>query len=281
LNAKSDGRDETRTENWHFSAAARAAPAVVTVAVPSINHGRFLDEALCSIAQQRVATRILLADAGSRDETADVIARWEPRLAGWRSGKDAGQAAAINEAIALDDARYVCWMNADDTFLPGGLDALAAALDANPTVPMVYGRAWVTNVRGDRLAPAGLMPVTPWILAQRCPISQPATLIRRSVWEALGGLDERLQFALDYDLWWRVLLRFGSPLQIVNYVATTRAHMDTKTARARQLHYDEAVSVVRRHYGRVPIKWRIAWPISVGARTLYYRWRTFRRQAGS
>jgi glycosyltransferase involved in cell wall biosynthesis len=281
LNANSNGRDETRTGRWHFSTTIRTVPAAVTVAVPSINHGRFLDEALRSIAQQRVATRILLADAGSHDETADIIARWAPRLAGWRSGKDAGQAAAINEAIALDDAPYVCWMNADDTFLPGGLDTLAAALDANPAAPMVYGKAWITNERGGRVSPAGVMPVTRWMLAQRCPISQPATLIRRSVWEALGGLDARLHYALDYDLWWRILLRFGNPLQIGDYVATSRAHMDTKTARARQLHYDEAIDVVRRHYGRVPIKWRIAWPISVGARTLYYRLRMFRRQAGS
>jgi glycosyltransferase involved in cell wall biosynthesis len=280
LNTCGDGDAETRTGDWRFSAAARAAPAVVTVAVPSLDHGRFLDESLCSIAQQRVATRILVADAGSRDETLDVLARWAPRLAGWRSGPDAGQAAAINEAIALDDGRYVCWMNADDTFMPGGLDTLAAALDANPVAPMVYGRAWVTNERGGRVSPAGVLPVTRWVLAQRCPISQPATLIRRTVWEALGGLDVRLQYALDYDLWWRVLLRFGNPLQIGDYVATTRAHMDTKTARARQLHYDEAVSVVRRHYGRVPIKWRLAWPISVGARTLYYRWRMSRRQTG-
>ena len=101
---------------------------------------------------------MLVADAGSRDVTLDVLARWAPRLAGWQSGPDAGQAAAMNEAIALDDARYVCWMNADDTFLPGGLDTLATALDANPSAPMVYCRAWVTNEHGGRVSPAGVMP---------------------------------------------------------------------------------------------------------------------------
>jgi glycosyltransferase involved in cell wall biosynthesis len=264
---------------WRLNAAMEAVPAIVTVAVPSRNHGRFLAEALESILQQSVPLRIFVADGGSRDETVGVIERWSARLAGWRSGPDGGQAAAINEAIALDDARYVCWMNADDTFLPGGLDTLAAALDANPDAPMVYGRAWVTNERGRHVSPAGVMRVTPWLLAQRCPISQPATLIRRTAWDAVGGLDARLQYALDYDLWWRILLRFGNPLQIDDYVATTRAHMDTKTARARQTHYNEAVDVVRRHYGHVPIKWRLAWPVSVGLRTLYYRWAT-RRQSG-
>jgi hypothetical protein len=140
---------------------------------------------------------------------------------------------------------------------------MADALDAHPDAPMVYARTWITDEAGHRRAPAGLMPATRFVLSQRCPISQPGTLIRRSVWDALGGLDESLEYALDYDLWWRILLRFGPPLQIADYVATSRAHMDTKTARGRAKHNAEAVAVVRRHHGSVPIKWRLAWPVSV------------------
>jgi GT2 family glycosyltransferase len=45
-------------------------------------------------------------------------------------------------------------------------------------------------------------------------ISQPATLIRRTAWEKVGGLDESLHMAMDYDLWWR-LFRSGGPLGYV------------------------------------------------------------------
>ena len=250
---------------------SRESDARVTVAIPSLDHGRYLDEAIRSVADQPIACEIFVADGGSTDNSAEVIARWTDVLAGATSGPDGGQSAAITAAVARGKAPYVAWMNADDTYLAGGLAALARALDDHPEAPMVFGRAWITDDEGNKRVLAGRMPANRFVMSQRCPISQPATLIRRSVWEALGGLDESLHYAMDYDLWWRVLLRFGEPLQIADAVATSRAHLDTKTARARSAHNAEAVSVVRRHFGRVPIKWKLAWPISVLGRSLYYR----------
>jgi glycosyltransferase involved in cell wall biosynthesis len=255
--------------------APREAP-VVSVAVPSLNHGRFLDEALTSIFAQDVAVEVMAADGGSRDETPQVLERWAPRLASIRSAPDRGQSAAINECLRRARAPYVCWLNADDTFLPAGLRTLVQALEREPNAPMAYGRCWITNVQGARVAPAGLARASRWMMAQRCPISQPGTLIRRSVWDAVGGLDETLHLALDYDLWWRIMLRFGEPLRVADYVATSRAHLDTKTASQRWRHYRESVAVVRRHHGSLPLKWYAAWPYSVGARGLWY-WLRSRR----
>ena len=67
-------------------------------------------------------------------------------------------------------------------------------------------------------------------MAQLCIVSQPATLIRRSAWEALGGVDDSLDLALDYDLWWRIYRRFGPPLFVDEFVAVNRDHAGTKTA---------------------------------------------------
>jgi glycosyltransferase involved in cell wall biosynthesis len=249
---------------------------LVSVAVPSRNHGRYLDAALQSIFAQDVPLEVMVADAGSRDETREVLERWAPRLAWHRSAPDAGQSAAINECLRHGSAPYVCWMNADDTFLPGGVRALVDALEQHPSAPMAYGRCWITNARGARVAPAGLARASRWMMAQRCPISQPGTLIRRRVWEAVGGLDEALHLALDYDLWWRIMLKFGEPLRVPSYVATSRAHLDTKTASQRWKHYRESVAVVRRHHGRLPLKWYAAWPYSVAARGLWH-WLMSRR----
>jgi glycosyltransferase involved in cell wall biosynthesis len=58
---------------------ALAAPWV-TVAVPSLNQGRFLDATLCSIFAQSVPVEVMLADGGSSDETQGVISRWGDRL---------------------------------------------------------------------------------------------------------------------------------------------------------------------------------------------------------
>ena len=225
----------------------------VTVAVPSFNQGRWLDQCLASIFSQEVPVEVFVCDGGSTDGSLQVIERWAPRLAGWRSHKDEGQAAAINEGVARGSANYVCWLNSDDWFEPGGLKQLVAELDAHVNSPMVMVR-----------------PFSERALANFCIVSQPASLVRRTCWEAVGGVDPSLHLAMDYDLWWKLYRRFGTPCFIDAFLANNRDHGGTKTATLRRRHYDEAIAVVRKHYGRVPLKWYLAQPYAVW-------WRSFMR----
>jgi glycosyltransferase involved in cell wall biosynthesis len=241
---------------------------LVTIAVPSYNQGRFLDDALTSIFSQEVDVEVFVLDGGSTDNSLEVIRKWEHRLAGWRSHADQGQAAAINEGIAMGTAPFVCWLNSDDWFLAGGLAKLCAQLDAHPGAVMVYGRAWNVVQKSGKRYPVWVEPFDEKRLALRCIVSQPATLIRRTAWEAIGGVDEKLHMVMDYDLWWR-LYKLAGPLQFVDdYVSVNREHQDTKTKTQRRLHYKEAMMVVRRHYGRVPLKWWVAQPYAVWFKSL-------------
>ena len=241
----------------------------VTVAVPSYNHGSYLDAALESIFSQRLPVEVFVMDAASTDDTPAVIRKWEPRLAGWRSRADSGQSAAVNEGIALGAAPYVCWLNSDDWFLEGGLAKLVAALERAPKAAMAYGRAW--SQRDRRRRAVYVRPFSEWWMARLNIISQPATLIRRGAWQAVGGLDESLHMALDYDLWWRLFRRFGPPVFVDEFVAVNREHASTKTGTRRRDHYREAMAVVRKHHGSVPLKWWLAQPYAVWYRSFLGR----------
>jgi glycosyltransferase involved in cell wall biosynthesis len=239
---------------------------LVTIAVPSFNQGRFLDDALASIFNQAVAVEVFVADGGSTDETLAVIRKWASRLAGWRSHRDGGQAAAINECIARGTAPYVAWLNSDDLYLPGGLSAMLESLQNSADWPAIYGKAWNVDAQLRRISRVRVQAFSRSRLARRCVISQPATLIRRSAWEAVGGLDESLHMALDYDLWWRLFNQFGVLGYVGQDIALNRDHAQTKTRTQRKQHYREAVTVVRKHHGRVPFRWWLAWPVSVWLR---------------
>lgn len=247
-----------------------AAP-LVTIAVPSFNQGRFLDEALASIFQQDVPVEVFVLDGRSTDNSLEVIRKWEHRLAGWRSHADDGQAAAVNEGIAQGRAPYVCWLNSDDWFLPGGLRSLLTHLEQHPDAPMAYGRTWNCDDATRRMSKAFVRPFSEWLMAQLCIISQPGTLLRRQVWETVGGVNPALHMAMDYDLWWRVYRRFGRPVMVNEYVAVNREHRETKTNSQRRLHYAEAMEVVRRHYGHIPLKWWLAQPYAVWFRSWFRR----------
>lgn len=240
---------------------------LITVAVPSLNQGRFLEEALESIFVQDLPVEVFVADGGSRDGSLTVIHRWEKRLADWRSHADSGQAAAVNECIARGKAPFVCWLNSDDRWLPGGMEKLLSVLVSRPLAPAAYGR--VLNQKRGRLKPVHVEPFDERRLARRCIISQPGTLIRRSAWASVGGLREDLRMALDYDLWWRLCKGFGPLAYEPTAVAVNRDHPDTKTNRHRREHYREAIAVVREHFGHVPLRWWLAQPYSVWARGLW------------
>ena len=242
---------------------------LVTIAVPSLDQGQYLDAAIASLLSQGLPVEIFVADGGSTDNTLAVVEKWSPQLAGWRSHKDAGQSAAINESIARGTAPFVMWLNSDDLLLPGGLRTLVEALERDAGAVAAYGMAWALDDARGTSKPVWVERFSEARLARRCIISQPACLIRRRAWSGVGGVDERLDLAMDYDLWWRLWRAGGRFTFVDKFIATTRLHGRTKTRTSRKRHYDEAIGVVRRHYGRVPIKWFLWRPYSVWAKAIF------------
>lgn len=253
---------------WVMADSASRESPLVTVAVPSFNQGRYLADALESIFVQGLPVEIFVADGGSSDDSVNIIKKYAAQLTGWRSHPDGGQSAAINECIARGSAPYVCWLNSDDMLLPGALLTLVRALEANPGFPAVYGRAWNLNERTGKKSSVWVEPFNVRRLALRCIISQPATLMRRSAWEAIGGIDEQLHMSMDYDLWWRLYKNFGELGFVDDFVAINREHDDTKTRNNRRRHYRESMEIVRRYYGSVPLKWWLAQPYAVWFKAL-------------
>jgi GT2 family glycosyltransferase len=248
------------------SDSARAPEPRVTVAVPSYNQAQFLDATLRSIFAQPVAVEVMLADGGSTDGSQRVIERWRDRLTWFRSAPDAGQPASINEAIARGRAPYVCWLNSDDLFLPEGLAALLAAIEADPSIAVVYGGCLRIDAGGRIVGRyrAGRMSVR--ALSRRCVIPQPASLIRRDAWERIGGLRDKLHLGLDYDLWWRLQGSGFRFRRIDTDVAALRVHAGAKSFKYAREMYAEAKAIVRMHYGSVPLVWRLKEPFSIAAR---------------
>ncbi|NVZ72993.1 glycosyltransferase family 2 protein [Pseudomonas costantinii] len=242
---------------------------LVTIAVPSFNQGRYLDDALRSIFEQNVPVEVFVLDGGSTDNSVDVIRKWEHKLAGWRSHQDDGQAAAINEGILQGTAPFVCWLNSDDWFEPDGLKQLINAINGAPEASAVYGNCWNVIQKSGKRKPVWVETFTERRLSLRCIISQPATLIRRSAWETIGGVDATLHMAMDYDLWWRLYKAVGPLKHIDAFVAVNREHEETKTKTLRRRHYTEAMAVVRRHHGSVPLKWWLIQPYAVWLKSIF------------
>jgi glycosyltransferase involved in cell wall biosynthesis len=232
----------------------------VTIVVPSFNQARYLDAALDSIFEQEMAIEVFVMDGSSTDGSVEIIKKWEHKLAGWVSEPDTGQSAAINRGMKLGTAPYVSWLNSDDVLLPGALTKMIAAIDSNTDAPAVYGKCLHIDKHGNRKSSYLTMPFNRFILANYCFIAQPATLIRRVCWEGAGGLNEKLHFAMDYELWWKLSEKYDDLFYLNDYCAANRVHSKTKTHNNTDMHYEESMKVVAQYYGSIPIKWYILKP---------------------
>jgi glycosyltransferase involved in cell wall biosynthesis len=242
---------------------------LITVVIPTKNQGIYIEECIVSILNQHIPIEIFIMDGGSNDETLNIIKKWNKYISKWRSHKDDGQSAAINEGVALGTAPYICWINSDDYLLDNGLSYLLEALEKNPDTAAVYGNAYLLNEQSKNFTKVWVQKFSKNKLATRCIISQPATLIRRCKFEQIGGLNEDLFMSSDYDLWWRLYLNFGKLHHINKFIAVNRFHVKTKTNNNRSLHYKESIGIVRKYNKYVPFKWFLYWPYSVVFKAIF------------
>jgi GT2 family glycosyltransferase len=149
-------------------------------------------------------------------------------------------------------------LNADDVLYRGGVAALAGALARDPQAVAAYGEAHHIGSNDDVLGLYPTRPFDPAALREGCYICHPASAVRRAAFEAAGGLDERLDYAMDYDLWIR-LARVGRFTKIDDVVAGSRMHRDNKTLARRGEVHREVVRILRAHYGYVPYAWAFAY----------------------
>ncbi|GGI46240.1 hypothetical protein GCM10008018_16130 [Paenibacillus marchantiophytorum] len=228
----------------------------ISVVVPNLNQGQFLEEALLSIINQSdLDIRIAVMDAGSTDNSLAIIKKYEQHISFWRSHPDNGQAAAINEGVQkLPPSDYVCWLNADDTYLASGLTKMAEYLELNKHCSVVYTQAYITDSTNQIVNEYPTIDFSISNLSNYCIICQPATLIRSNAWGNVNGIDASLHMCMDYDLWWR-LLRQGKIGYLHEFTASSRDHEGTKTRNNKERHYIEAFKLLKKHIGYVPWSW--------------------------
>jgi glycosyltransferase involved in cell wall biosynthesis len=222
---------------------------LVSIVTPSLNQGRYIEDAIESVAAQDYP-RIehIVVDGGSTDGTLDVLRRF-PELR-WVSEPDRGQADAIAKGFAMTRGEILAWLNADDVYLPGAVSAAVEALRTTGAA-LVYG-SWLQIDENGRTLKE--VPVAPFdyreLLEIRNMIAQPTAFFRRGAYEAVGGVDPSFHFALDYELW----LKLGAKHDVATLerpLAAFRFHPDSKTVAQSSLFWRETRRASRRHGARV------------------------------
>jgi hypothetical protein len=196
---------------------------------PSYNLSDYLEQTIYSVVGQsgNFGIRYHVQDGGSSDGTPSLLAKWDRLISNADFPKfcpeivftyavepDYGMYDAINRAFSIaQDNQQSCvmgWINADDVLMPGGLAAVSAFFEQNPSAQLVGGRTALTNAEGS------LTDVFPPRFRSRADladglydgrmnhfIQQEGTFWKSELWNKVGGLNSNLMYAGDFDLWRR------------------------------------------------------------------------------
>jgi glycosyltransferase involved in cell wall biosynthesis len=167
-------------------------PAQVSVIVPAFNGERYLEEALRSAVRQSLPpSEVIVIDDGSTDRTAEIAEGFGDPVRCIRQA-NAGVAGARNRGLSVATGEFIAFLDHDDVWPPEKLEIQVAALRANPDVGIVSGRMRVFG---------GALPGRAWSAEGRREAQAgaylAAALIRRSVFDRVGLLDEEIGHAAD------------------------------------------------------------------------------------
>ena len=179
----------------------------VSVVIPTYDRADFVREAIASVLQQDYPhVELIVVDDGSHDGTAAVVSGFGTAVQYlWQENR--GVSAARNRGVAASTGDLIAFLDSDDLWLPSKVSAQVAYFEAHPDAQACHtDEIWIR--RGVRVNERRIhRKQGGWqFLASlpRCLISPSAIMMRRALWNRLGGFDESLPACEDYDLWLRL-----------------------------------------------------------------------------
>jgi glycosyltransferase involved in cell wall biosynthesis len=193
-----------------FPERQRVIPPTVSIAMAAKNYARFLPMAIESVlAQTYQDWELVIVDDGSTDDTPAVIASYldDPRIRYVRVDR-LGPARAKSLAMRLTRCEFVALLDADDIWQPTKLERQLVLFRNRPEVGVVFCRRSLIDEAGRPL-PAKVSPAPPrGRILERLFVQNhicfSSTVVRRLVFEHIGGYNPEWDLAIDYDLWLRV-----------------------------------------------------------------------------
>jgi glycosyltransferase involved in cell wall biosynthesis len=210
--------------------------------IPTFDCARYLEATLRSLLAQAPGPEAMqievVDDQSTTDDPAEVVTRLGGgRVDFYRQSENVGVVANLNTCLQRSRGEVVHLLHGDDVVLDGFYRTLGDRLREHPEAGAAYCRHVYVDARGRRLEVAPLEPAASGILAEGARflaaeqrIMTPCIVVRRSVYEQLGGFDDRLACAEDWEMWVRIAARFPVYYE-ERPLACYRLHDDSNTGR--------------------------------------------------
>jgi len=197
----------------------------ISIVTVNYNKGNFIEETILSVInQQYPSLEYIIIDGASKDNSVEIIKKYEKYLSYFISEPDKGMKDALIKSFNKATGDILAWINSDDTYLPGTLDFVAKEYqktnfdflyadciftDVN-NKPIKYVKYYYTNYKAQA---RGVIS-----------ICQPSSFWSKKLFDKIGGLNPDFHITMDGDLFYRILKYSKNIVRKNKALSTFRIH---------------------------------------------------------
>lgn len=183
----------------------------VSVVIPTHNRADLLPRAVQSVLNQTYRVKeINVVSDGSEDSTEDIMKEMEERhpqihFHSYHPGR--GGNYARNYGIQMSTGDVVAFLDDDDEWHADKIEKQIALLKADKEIGLVCtgtNRVFVEQGTSNAYIPPAPYDCSKEILLKNCIGSTTTVMVRRELFDQVGGFDEALPALQDYDMWVRL-----------------------------------------------------------------------------
>jgi len=204
----------------------------ISIITPSFNQGQYIEQTIQSVLNQNYPNlEYIIIDAGSTDQTVEIIKKYEQHLTYWVSEKDRGQSHAINKGLEKCTGTLFNWLNSDDYLEPGALHKIAEtylATQAN----IIIGTTQIENVNtGENSNFFTKQFASLGKTISRINFWQPSVYVLLEDVLKVGKTTEALHYGMDTEMYIKILLMKGHKgIKVIpEVISHYRIHESSKT----------------------------------------------------
>ncbi len=190
---------------------------LVSVIIPTYNRGWIVKEAIDSVLDQDFTDyELIVVDDGSDDNTPEILAGYGGVITILHQSNK-GVSSARNCGVAAASGQLIAFLDSDDLWLPGKLSTQVKFFKDHPDAVINQTQErWIRN--GVRVNPKQRHHKFSGMIFEHslalCLVSPSAVMIKKSLFDEVGGFDEQFPACEDYDLWLRVSCRY--PVHLID-----------------------------------------------------------------
>jgi glycosyltransferase involved in cell wall biosynthesis len=206
---------------------------LITVCLPTYNASKFIGSTLESLCNQTYKNiEILIGDNASTDNTYEIIKKYQEkdtRISYYKNEINLGYSENCNKLISQSKGEYIAIYHSDDVYDLTIVEKEVKALDENLDLAGVFTLAnqideigekseemeCPLDLKGEYLYKINIHEfIDNVLLKYGSPLICPTSMIRKKIYEEMGGYDLVLKYIEDQDMWARILNKY--PLGIIS-----------------------------------------------------------------